>query len=127
MLFDLINEVENLLKRRYKRIHSQNSSAEYNNESVLYCYHMSGSADIFLNNERQVVMRLFYHDTLEKDCIAVNVLHKRIDNVIDFNYDDIYTIENEEVNFIYDSEIDLFSNLNKILDFAEHLSSNILF
>jgi hypothetical protein len=88
---------------------------------------MNQNIDILLNTHKQVAIRIFAEtdDIISKNCIAVNVLHKRIDNVIDFNYDDIEKVENTQIVFRYEEAFDLFSNLNKILDFAEHLSSNI--
>ena len=127
MLFDLIFEVENLLKRRYKEnAYTDNAQREvYNNQDVLFSYCMNQNIDILLNN--QVAMRIFAEtdDIISKNCIAVNVLHKRIDNAIDFIYDDIEKVENTQILFRYEEAFDLFSNLNKVLDFAEHLSSNI--
>jgi hypothetical protein len=131
MLFDLIFEVENLLKRRYKEnAYTDNAQREvYNNQAVVFSYCMNQNIDILLNTHKQVAIRIFAEtdDIISKNCIAVNVLHKRIDNVIDFNYDNIEKVENTQIVFRYEEAFDLFSNLNKILDFAEHLSSNILF
>jgi hypothetical protein len=127
MLFDLINEVENLLKRRYKEnAYTDNAQREvYNNQAVVFSYCMNQNIDILLNN--QVAMRIFAEtdDIISKNCIAVNVLHEKVDNAIDFIYDDIEEFENTQIVFRYEEAFDLFSNLNKILDFAEHLSSNI--
>ena len=79
---------------------------------------------ILLNNH--VAISIFAEtDDRSNNCVAINVLHKKVDNAIDFIYDEIIELERTEIIFRYENEIDLFSNLNKVLDFAEHISSNI--
>ena len=131
MLFDLCDEIENLLKRKYKEnVHSQNDRKEYDKQNILFSYNLNGNIDIFLNiNEKQVAIRLFCSDDndVTTECLAINVLHNNIENINEFVYDDIFNkdITTTQVVFRYKREIELFSNFNKVLDFAEHLADNI--
>ena len=130
MLFDLCDEIENLLNRKYKEnVHSQNDRKEYDKQNILFSYNLNGNIDIFLNiNEKQVAIRLFCSDDndVTTECLAINVLHNNIENINEFVYDDIFNkdITTTQVVFRYKREIELFSNFNKVLDFAEHLADN---